>query len=228
MFLVACGQDSSHLHKIVGANDLITVERNGANIPAEFRNLISAIVKISTGCTGAHIGDGYILTAGHCLSSSYTDGPKKSDSCPTLSVTWGPGGEVSQCTYVSILEFNQKRDFAIFRVNRYSRNKLPLRQDIQSRAGESRRLITLFSYPKKTDQLAWSKECSIQLSSNATSRITYQCDTVDGSSGAPLIDVETRSIIGVHNGAGSFFQLWNYGTLAVSIPLEAAGIVIRN
>ena len=103
-----------------------------------------------------------------------------------------------------------------------------MKEHVMRRVAGYKRRTTLFSFPRKTEKLAWSKECVASISSGSSGWMTYDCDTVDGSSGAPIIDAETLSILGVHNGAGSFFEFWNYGTVAAIIPFEIAGIDLEN
>ena len=68
--------------KVIGRNNLVSVNSDGSNIPMKYRHLLSSFSSIefteiysngdtnpSVGCTGTHIGRGYVLTAGHCFLS---------------------------------------------------------------------------------------------------------------------------------------------------------------
>ena len=220
--LFGCGKGTSGLRfaKVVGENDLIMVERDGGNIPERFRNILRAIGKISNGCTGGHIGGGYVVTAGHCFTSTYSSVLRKDVPCGGyVYLTWGPGNYLtSSCQNIELLEYHRDRDFALMKV--YPVPKVSLKSQVAD-VVERTQKITIFSYAKKTQNLVWSQECDATILRKPTSilgKMTYSCDTVSGSSGAPLIDAVTHRVIGVHNGAGSFFEFWNYGTMYQKIP----------
>ena len=53
--------------KIIGTNDLIAVNALATNIPLKYKALVNAFGLMSMSCTATHIGNGYVLTAGHCF-----------------------------------------------------------------------------------------------------------------------------------------------------------------
>lgn len=50
------------------------------------------------------------------------------------------------------------------------------------------------------------------------SKIFHYCSTEEGSSGAPILNLDTYKIIGIHCGKESLFN-WNYGTL-LKLPVR--------
>lgn len=70
--------------------------------------------------------------------------------------------------------------------------------------------------------LEWFKVCKVtaheHVASASVHQFAYQCDTESGSSGSAVIDVKTLQIVGIHNGRGSFFEPYNYATLATLLP----------
>lgn len=239
-FTQACGTNTaqeSAPKKIVGANDLTPVQQDSSNIPAEYRDLIEAIGVISMGCTGTHIGGGYVVTAGHCFqnimeeeNSAQIQHTKCYDSEKNdVKIGWGyrseagegkhPFSLVSKCVEVIEAELTEARDFAIFRVDQAPSSSVDM--DFSRHVARNTE-ITIFSHPK-TRPLEWSKDCTVKTAANMSmddaTKFTYSCDTEPGSSGAAVIDVASRTIIGVHNGGGENVDgvIWNYATYSDAI-----------
>lgn len=236
--LQACGRPTPHqssTRSIVGANDLQPVSTDLANLPENLRPLADAIGLFGIGCTGTHIGDGIVVTAGHCFqnlliheNSVAIDGvscrnfePKNTD------IGWGfrslnPEGEnvftsVSHCVEVIHAEWNGQKDYAIVRVDQAPTASIPM--DFATHISMNQE-ITLLSHPNGRP-LEWSQTCrttspEIVSSLNPDTRFIYTCDTEPGSSGAAVIDMNTRHIIGIHNGGtiDDKGEPWNYATFS--------------
>jgi hypothetical protein len=204
--------------KIIGKNDLVSVREDGANLPEKYRTLINAFGVISMGCTATHIGDGLMLTAGHCFRAR----PQRQDNvpCPNINVKWGVRVDVaayltSTCDIILAMEHNRDRDYAIVKVSPAPKAKVGVdfaaRPDIDTS-------LTIFSHPRRRP-LEWSKTCVLK--SGATGgwgldMFSHQCDTEPGSSGATVLADGSLKVIGIHDGG---LVPWNYATYLANTPL---------
>jgi hypothetical protein len=218
--------------QIVGENDLVPVLSDGANVPDKYRPLLDAFGLISVGCTATHIGDGLMLTAGHCLlertpgttvpSERMNDVP-----CAEVAVTWGvrvdtPGYLTSKCDVVLALQWTKDRDYAIARVSPVPRAKV----DVHFAARpENDTGLTMFSHPRRRP-LEWSKTCPLKSGPLALAfgidKFLHQCDAERGSSGAPLLDDTSLDVIGIMNGSGGSTlspEPWNIATFLANTPI---------
>lgn len=80
---------------VLGSNDFVLVAEDGENVPRRYRALLDAIGFLEPGgCTVGHVGNGVVVTAGHCLAP--LSGP-----CSDYTVRWGyrvnSEGTVSLC-----------------------------------------------------------------------------------------------------------------------------------
>ncbi len=204
--------------KIIGTNDLIPVIQDGANIPAKYRPLVDAFGEISMGCTATHVGNGLVLTAGHCFNAPATR--TNNIPCAGTTVDWGvrkdkPKYLTSSCQTVLAAEQSGTRDYAIFRVSPVPPVKVTL--DFNQRPPTGRK-ITIFGHPQ-IRPLEWSQLCSVQPASNGgagADQFTHQCDTEPGSSGSTILDDATLAVIGIHDGGT---VPWNYGTYLAATPI---------
>jgi len=218
------------IQKIIGVNDLVAVNADATNIPFKFRNLVNAFGKIAAGCTATHIGDGYVLTAGHCFYAP----PQLLKDRPCgeeYTVEWGvrEGRSpymISKCTRFIAAQRNNETDYALFQV--YPAPSAAIKPDLTSKPLLGTK-ITIFSHPNELP-LRWSKMCRIQRvfsSEKSLDFIHYVCDTDPGSSGATVINVETMRVIGIHDG-GRLQNItddnlgvgYNYGTYIYDTPLK--------
>lgn len=154
-------------------------------------------------CTATHIGNNYVVTAGHCL-----DNPQTSQTaCSELKVEWyyrssrtnmqSPPREniVGQCQEIISWEFNLSDlntvDHAIFRVDQAPLTKV----DIDPKPNlEINSKVTQFSHPGGLP-LIWSSDCEITL--KPYQYFQHNCWGASGSSGSALIDSDTNKLVGV-------------------------------
>ncbi|MEY4064018.1 MAG: hypothetical protein RIR26_226 [Pseudomonadota bacterium] len=206
------------IEKIIGENDLTPVLQDGANIPEKYRPLIDAFGKISMGCTATHIGNGLVLTAGHCFEA-----PEKrvnNKPCDRITVEWGYRQDKapylkSKCVTVLAAELNDDRDYAIFKVDVAPTAKIEMDLKTRPKMGSS---VTIFGHPQLRP-LEWSKTCVLEEGSRGgwgTDEFSHQCDTEPGNSGSTIIDDTTLKIIGIHDGGRA---PWNYGTFLLNTPV---------
>jgi V8-like Glu-specific endopeptidase len=204
--------------KVIGSNDFVQVLEGGANISPKYRPLIDAFGRISVGCTATHIGDGIVLTAGHCFSAPSARSALA--RCSRTRVAWGlradaPSYLTSTCTRVLAAETNDVRDYAIFRVSPIPPVKVGV--DFTTRPAIDS-TITIFSYPQDRP-LEWSQACPLRPASEGgwgRDQFTHRCDTEPGSSGATILSTRTLRVIGIHNGGTSAS---NYGTYLTNTPI---------
>lgn len=208
---------SESTEKIIGKNDLIPVLQDGANIPEKYSRMIDAFGKISMGCTATHVGNGLVLTAGHCFEASAR---RSSKSCDGVTVSWGYRKDkapylISKCVTVLAAELNDNRDYAIFKVDNAPVEKIDF--DLQSRPKVGTAL-TIFGHPQARP-LEWSQTCVLETSARGgwgTDQFSHQCDTEPGNSGSTVIDDVSLKIVGIHDGGRT---PWNYGTYLIDTPL---------
>jgi hypothetical protein len=210
--------DSTVLEKIIGTNDLEPVLQNGANIPSKYSTLIDAFGLISMGCTATHIGNGLVLTAGHCFN-----GPAKRGSqadCSKWVIQWGLRKDatpylVSRCKEILAYELNDDRDYAIFTVDNAPSAYVEV--DLTEKPANGA-VITIFGHPQARP-LEWSKTCVVEPGSKGkwgADEFSHQCDTEPGNSGSTIIDDTTLKVVGIHDGGRA---PWNYGTYLLSTPI---------
>jgi V8-like Glu-specific endopeptidase len=207
------------IEKIIGSNELTPVIQDGANIPSKYRPLIDAFGKISMGCTATHIGQGLVITAGHCF-----DAPEKrinNRPCDKVTVEWGYRKDKapymkSNCTMILAAELNDNRDYAIFRVSPVPPVSVEMDLSVKPKIGST---LTIFGHPQLRP-LEWSQTCTLENPSNGgwgTDEFSHQCDTEPGNSGSTILDDSTLKIIGIHDGGR---VPWNYGTYIVNTPVR--------
>jgi hypothetical protein len=203
---------------VIGANDLVPVLRDGANIPPKYRPLLDAFGLSSNNCTVTHVGAGLVVTAGHCFDAP--DHRIDDMPCSDTTVAWGvradkPSYLTSSCVSVLAAEHSDDRDYAIFRVTPIP--PVNVTADLTERP-EAGRTITVFGHPSLRP-LEWSQECTVQPSSSGhfgADQFAHQCDTEPGSSGSSILDDEQLTVVGIHDG-GVF--PWNYATYLAATPL---------
>jgi V8-like Glu-specific endopeptidase len=206
------------IEKIIGSNELTPVLKDGANIPEKYRPLIDAFGKISMGCSATHIGNGLVITAGHCFEA-----PEKrinNKPCDNVTVDWGYRKDKapylkSKCTMVLAAELNDSRDYAIFKVDVAPTAKVEIDLTAKPKFGST---VTIFGHPQLRP-LEWSQTCTVENASNGgwgVDEFSHQCDTEPGNSGSTIIDDTTLKIIGIHDGGRA---PWNYGTYILNTPI---------
>jgi V8-like Glu-specific endopeptidase len=207
------------IEKIIGENDLTPVLEDGANIPEKYRSLIDAFGKISMGCSATHIGDGLVISAGHCFDAPERRGNNL--SCDKITVDWGyrkdkPAYLKSKCVVVLAAELSDNRDYAIFKVDVAPEAKIELDLSERPKTGTP---LTIFGHPQLRP-LEWSKTCVLEEASKGgwgTDEFSHQCDTEPGNSGSTIIDDSSLKIIGIHDGGR---VPWNYGTFITDTPIR--------
>lgn len=217
---------AGEIEKIIGKDDLVAVNSDASNIPAKFRNLVDAFGKLGMGCTATHIGNGYVLTAGHCFWAGEV--PTENEDCSGAEndIHWGvregkAAYLVSHCDKIIIAQRTPKMDYALLKVSPVPVASVNADWEKRARLGDK---VTIFSHPEDLP-LRWSKYCRVKKvvdSDFDQDLIHHICDTNPGSSGATIINVFTLKVVGIHDGGkiddtGSGL---NYGTYIYDTPLR--------
>lgn len=197
--------------KVIGPNDLLNVNGPALNLPPQLHAVANSVGLMSQGCTGTHIGRGFVITAGHCMNENAV-GRFQNQPCPDVTIQWGVRGDrrglISKCTRVFAMELNDAADWAIFQVDHAPKDFAEV--DWQTALFPGHRL-TVFSHPEM-EPLRWSQYCKVfrPVPAPFGNRLLYHvCDTEPGSSGAALIDADTLKIVAIHDGGDEHV---NYGT----------------
>ncbi|MGZ3691301.1 MAG: trypsin-like serine peptidase [Pseudobdellovibrio sp.] len=189
--------------KIIGSNDLVAVNADGSNIPAKYKNLLDAFGLMSMGCTATHIGNGIVLSAGHCFWASET--MTTDQDCSDTTVDWGVRGDkkaylTSKCEKVLFAQRDSTgSDFSIFKVSPVPSASIGVELDRKAQPGD---VVTIFSHPEELP-LQWSKTCVVENNSDKTlppEALQHTCDTNPGSSGATIVDENTLKVVAIHDG----------------------------
>ena len=201
-----------------------------------YRPLVDAFGQLSMGCTGTHIGNGYVLTAGHCFWAYET--PIVDQQCSDLTVAWGVRDGAtsyltSKCENIIVAERSGMMDYAVIKVSPIP--PVAIAPELKRRAviGDT---LTIFSHPDELP-LRWSRLCGVERLQHPdlpVGSIQHKCDTNPGSSGATIIDVISLKVVGIHDGGYGANEYgdpqnpespvstgMNYGTFIVNSPLEA-------
>jgi V8-like Glu-specific endopeptidase len=217
----------SSIQKIIGSDDLIAVDETGSNIPEKYRGLIDAFGLISMGCSATHIGNGIVLTAGHCFWAS--DDVQKDQPCDDTTVAWGvrDGKDAYLTSTCESILFAQRdsigNDFAIFKVSPVPPVAIGVELEREAAVGDQ---ITIFSHPEELP-LRWSQLCSVETPTDSALpplAMQHKCDTNPGSSGSTILDAGTLKVVAIHDGGRltGASEGMNYGTFITSLEVRNA------
>lgn len=226
--------------KIIGENNLVKIKADGSNLEASLRPYLDSFGLIAMGqrgsCSGTHLGNGYVLTAGHCFLDTSAPLPQSAagKACADVKVYWGYRGSVatgsakpvvssiSTCTQMVYAELTKNTDFAIFKVNTAPKSKITISTEAKRTAANTK--LTIFGYPQGRP-LEWSQYCALKnvsalgaVNFKGAETFVHQCDTEPGNSGSSIVAVTASGnvkVIGVHD--GSTPAEYNYGTYMYDI-----------
>lgn len=206
------------LWKIIGEDNLVTVNAQADNIPLQYKKIVNAFGFMNVGCTATHIGRGIVITAGHCFFALNT--LVKNADCDDVTIDWGMREGVqpymqSKCQKILYMQNDTTEvDFAILRVSPIPKTKVELDLTNPVQAGDT---VTVFSHPDDLP-LRWSQSCQVLDQPDAQLprlSLKHNCDTNGGSSGATMLNPQTLKIVAIHNGGrldGTTTNGLNYGT----------------
>lgn len=191
-FAYACADDyNSNQKVIIGENNLTFVSIDDP--------LAYSVGRLNKGCTAWHIGNGIVITAGHCIELN--------ECTEAYSITWGltedrqEGFEYSECKRVINTTRQVEKDFAILEVNPIPKAQLNVSRQADIGFDQTLRVL---SYPAGR-ALSDSGPCQA-FDIGSETLLRHDCDTEIGSSGAPLIN-EQGEVIGIHMGGSTRLQI---------------------
>lgn len=252
----------SEVQKVIDENDLVVVNAEASNIPVRYKKIVNAFGTILMeekdengavedsyfGCTGTHMGGGYVITAGHCVGANATltsqtgcafieKNPLTLSNVELSEIQFGYRDQLapfmkSKCQEIIAAQKNDDEgiDFAIIRVSPYPEEFILPDTTRHAIYGDT---ITIFSHPLG-ESLQWSKSCGNErvLNPDIPSQfIHHQCDTKPSSSGAAILNVLSLKIVGIHDGGLNDLDPatglplktgMNYGTYILKSPLYEA------
>jgi hypothetical protein len=185
---------------VLGIDDSVEVQADGVNIPDVLAAQMDAVGRgQGLGCTGTHIGDRRVLTAGHCVTAS------SHEHCAATSFEWNVRGDplhplVGRCVRVLFVAFSDEADLALVEVDRAPAVAARVDACRDAALGEE---VSLLGYPER-GPLRWPGYCPLvtDVSEHVMQSIGHRCDTKDGSSGSPLFHRQSGAVVGVHLGVG--------------------------
>ncbi len=186
---------------IIGTNDLVSVAQDGSNVPARYRGLLDGFGRaVYNGalCTATHVGNGIVVSAGHCFGAPASR--VNNQSCAGGYVEWGrrggSNGTRTDCQQILAMQTGGGLDYAIYRVSPVPPVSIGVQLSPPASVGQR---ATIFSHPGGRP-LEWSQTCSV--TSTSGTELRYQCDTQGGSSGASVLNDDTLQVMGLHWGGG--------------------------
>lgn len=229
--LASCMQSAKTDEKlIVGDNSLIAVRTTPKlNISEKMAKSLDAIGFLTSGCTVSHVGQGIVITAGHCFNAGRS---RHSGPCAE-EIAWGYRIDAkpylkSRCTRVLAMEKNEERDYAILEVDKIPRVSLPIDFSVGFKFGTMVRTLG----HSKSSYLQASSYCSLEERGDFGSQFAkygdlyffYKCDTLPGSSGGPVFRISDGKVIGIHMGGlrgtpNDANEVWNIGTFLSETPI---------
>lgn len=167
------------------------------------KKLVNAVGLLSSGCAATHIGRGLVVTAGHCVVPDSFGATLPERTCGAVRVYWGyhDGRDAylqSRCKKVLRSVTDEWRDYALLLVEPAPRAQAqiewgPLPDGAQIGLLEHRK-----GRPLALSGLYTAREESVVKS--GPPRLAYDCSSEKGSSGSPIIDVRTGTVVGIHDG----------------------------
>ena len=181
----AAQSDSSQLDIIVGGQSSLSYYNQDDRISR-------SIGRMGGRCTATHIGNGYVLTAGHCVKGWSCSGS-------SFDVTWGytdrnrSGNGTGRCVSVVDWQLDDNYDYAILEYVGTPRDYLPVNLSYRPAAGDQ---LSIYSHPSGVP-LANSGDCQVLGAFSWQTQFAHSCDTLGGSSGAAVLN-EYGEVIGAH------------------------------
>ncbi len=218
------------------------------DLPANLRDKVDAFALVKVfpfknrrqyiQCTGMHIGNGTILTAGHCFLGSY--------NCNGATVSFGiPGRDAKRgtCTKVLMNEaagsaYNATRnDYALFKVDSFPEESFDIRASAKDPALNE--AIALVGYPRLTrprnrDVMAVSTACAVSKLTGvdlfgrprAASSILHNCPTSPGMNGGMIVGADSTDLVAIQQ-AGSIEPKNGYNPLTITAVDNVAQSLTR-
>ncbi|MFW7380064.1 MAG: trypsin-like serine peptidase [Oligoflexus sp.] len=189
----ACGDkdlsEHSDLQAIIRGEGIFAVADVLHELSPSMRDRLSAIGHLNSTCTAFHLGQGIVASAAHCFASQM----QVEQPCVNAEVRWSDGSR-SQCIQIVGYEWDDERDMILFEVDPAPAESLQWVDNL-----EQVEEALVIGYPHQKP-LSISHQCSVSGQRYGSRRIFHDCDTLPGNSGSPVLDPQSGSVLGVHNG----------------------------
>ncbi len=165
---------------------------------------------IAQRCTATHVGNGLVVTSGHCFLGAY--------DCNEAKVTWNNEEFTSRCQYVLYSNASESysngteisNDLTVFKVDRYPRAQafVPAQARLtETNLAKDAVLISMQRTGENTTPVT-SSNCQIILGPvvNIFSQpkpldtARHNCDLSDISSGSPVLSSSSNQLLAIHQG----------------------------
>lgn len=167
--------------------------------------------KVAQRCTATHIGNGIVVTAGHCFLGAY--------DCNDAVVHWDDDSLVSRCQHVIYSNASEahakgreiSNDLTVFKVDRHPAASVNIGsaaklQELQNAAADAIAIskTTLNGNPSTmtsaTCRIVFGPIVNIFSQPKPSDTARHNCDLSEISSGSPLINTTTNQLIALHQG----------------------------
>lgn len=194
-------------------------------------------------CAATHIGDGLMVTAGHCFLGAY--------DCNDAVVSWENENYTSRCQYVLYSNASEayasgreiSNDLTIFKVNRYPETRVSLAPGLgQLSTNVSTEAVAISKTQNNgavetttsaACQIVFGPIVNIFAQPKPSDTARHSCDVSDIASGSPLINAATKQLIAIHQGTsllpdlessprGATSQKVNYAKVISQLDIQKA------
>jgi V8-like Glu-specific endopeptidase len=170
--------------------------------------------KISQRCTATHVGDGLMVTAGHCFMGTY--------DCNDAKVSWENEDYTSRCQYVLYSNASESysngseisNDLTVFKIDKYPQAKAVLQPAAQpAESSESNFFTEAIAFSKRhsgsTPSTVTSSPCrlvhgpvvNIFSQPKPSDTVRHNCELSDIASGSPLMRLSNNELLAIHQGS---------------------------
>jgi V8-like Glu-specific endopeptidase len=189
---------------IVGVNGLRVL----ADLPAPFqwvKDLGRSVARLrfetplgEATCTGFLLEANVLMTNEHCINT-----PEKAQS---LVAEFGydvPGARVERFKGVAIVDVNASLDYSLVRLDGRPGDKWGVLTFNPTAAASGRQLV-IIEHPQGGYKKVSLEHCDVDSvgkkgAGSDSTDFAHGCDTLGGSSGSPVIDLETHAVVGLHH-----------------------------
>ncbi|NBW82599.1 hypothetical protein EBR21_12670 [bacterium] len=193
--------------------------------------------EISQRCTATHVGNGLMVTAGHCFLGSW--------DCNEARVSWENESFTSRCQYVLYSNASEaysngreiSNDLTVFKIDRWPEAAVALSTKVNpgdnpfatsasaiaiSKNNVSGSTATKTSAPCN---IIFGPVVNIFAQPKPSDTAKHNCDLSEISSGAPLINSATNQLIAIHQGTSLLPDLENSSPEATTQLVHYAKII---
>ncbi|MFZ9520319.1 MAG: trypsin-like peptidase domain-containing protein [Silvanigrellaceae bacterium] len=199
--------------------------------------------EISQRCTATHVGNGLMVTAGHCFLGSW--------DCNDARVSWENESFTSRCQYIVYSNASESysngreisNDLTVFKIDRWPEAVVSLSPGIKPEDKQFATSAVAISKNKSSNStstktsapcnLVFGPVVNIFSQPKPSDTAKHNCELSDISSGSPLINTNTNQLIAIHQGTSLLpdlessssdiaTQLIHYAKIIADIDIQKA------